>query len=51
MSNFKKAFILGAVAFVVCAFSHSKATKETFIAKNAIESTLSKSIISCQRDY
>ena len=51
MSIFKKAFILGAVALTVCAFSHSKPTKEIFIAKNVIESTLSKSIISCQRDY
>jgi hypothetical protein len=51
MSIFKKTFILGVVALAVCAFPSSKTTKETFIAKNVIESTLSKSIISCQRDY
>ncbi|MBA8667265.1 hypothetical protein H1Q59_05100 [Holosporaceae bacterium 'Namur'] len=48
MSIFKKAFILGAVAFVVCAFSHSKATKETFIAKNAIEAVLEQNTLLSQ---
>ena len=51
MSNFKKAFMLGAVALTVCAFSHSKATKETFIAKNAIEAVLGKNSLSCSRDW
>ncbi|WP_158499229.1 hypothetical protein [endosymbiont of Acanthamoeba sp. UWC8] len=48
MSIFKKAFILSAVAFVVCAFSHSKPTKKTFVAKNAIEAVLGKNIFLSQ---
>ncbi|KIE05325.1 hypothetical protein NF27_DT00990 [Candidatus Jidaibacter acanthamoeba] len=51
MSNFKKAFILGAVALTVCAFSHSKPTKEIFVAKNAIETVLGKNSLSCQRNW
>ena len=51
MSNFKKAFILSAVALVVCAFSPSKATKETFVAKNIIESVLGQNSLSCGRNW
>lgn len=51
MSIFKKAFILGAMTFVICAFTHSKASKINFAPENVIESALNKSIISCQRDY
>ncbi|KIE05323.1 hypothetical protein NF27_DT00970 [Candidatus Jidaibacter acanthamoeba] len=51
MSIFKKAFILSAVALVVCAFSSSKATKRTFVAKNVVESVLGENSLSCQRDW
>ena len=48
MSIFKKAFILGAVAFVVCAFSYSKTTKNNFVPKNALEAVLEQNTLLSQ---